>query len=315
VAPYAAFQFDPLPIGAAAWTAVLVLPTADDEEGREPAFAAAVALTAAITLYTARECEAALPLFAVANDEDLIAAGVLVAHSIYFYQAGCQVALKDFAAAERSYRAVLALDQDEFEWEGDKRTFQTSAATNLAWLYANTQRSAKAIRLLDQFVAVEFTSYAGREIAWTVERAALYLQLGEGDKAVDELTWFLESLAAERATQSTDLNSPSSIRRFYVSPSEEAWLYTERGWLYAQRGLLAAALADYETALGIDDTYPLAHFRRALLAMERNNPEAAINSFTTFLQLVPDFYSYYQQDLTAYVAEAKAHLVALGAVD
>lgn len=293
LSPFAAFEHPSLPSGTSGWSAV-----AEVDPLSETHLDLTVDAVTAISLYILDECEAALSYFdSATSDTQFLDESLFLRLNLLFYRAGCEYTLGNAEEAEALYNEILDTEQRNTTFD-DPRLVTDYTAVNLAWIYATTESNREARILLDAYRDVEYTSYSSRETLRFFDRAAVYVQLGEEDRAVDELTRILDLATGEASTEAT----------VYFAPVEIAQLYAERGRLYAQIGREDESMRDYERAIATDATYPKAYYLRGLLYREMEDDEAARADFEQFLTLQEDFYSYYEEDLAPLVEEAEAYL-------
>lgn len=102
-------------------------------------------------------------------------------------------------------------------------------------------------------------------------RGVAYSELGEFDRAISDCNQAL-ALTPGDAT---------AIRNLRIA-------HLRRAAAAGRRGDRAAALADYDRAIELDPTHPLAYLRRGQLALERGDRAAAIADLTAARERDPD---------------------------
>jgi tetratricopeptide (TPR) repeat protein len=290
LSPYAAVERPPLPAGTSGWSAV---PEVDNTN-----LALAVDVAMAMALYVADACEAAMPYFDRVSTDPMFTEEVLfIRLNMLFYRANCEYTLGNKDEAEVLYKEILDVEIDNTTFD-DPRLVTDYAVINLAWIYATTDRSREARKLLDAYQDVEYTMYTSREMPRFLDRAGVYMEIGEEDRAIDEITRLIDLATGEVETE-------ASVTFLQV---EIAQLYTERGRLYAQSGAQDNAMRDYEQAITADETYPKVYYLRGKLFIEMEDNQAARRDFEEFLVLEEGFYNYYEEDLAPFVEEVEAYL-------
>jgi tetratricopeptide (TPR) repeat protein len=290
LSPYAAVEHPPLPAGTSGWSAV---PEVDNTN-----LDLAVDVAMAMALYVADECEAAIPFFdRVSSDPMFMEEALFIRLNTLFYRANCEYTLGNEDEAEALFAEILEVEGENATF-GDPRLVSDYAVINLAWIYATTDRSREAKTLLDDYRDVDYTMYSSREMPRFLDRAAVYMELREEDRAIDEITRLIDLATGE-------VEAEASVTFLQV---EIAQLYTERGRLYAQSGREDEAIRDYERAIATDETYPKAYYLRGKLSLEMEDEAAARADFEAFLSLQEGFYNYYEEDLAPFVEEIEAYL-------
>lgn len=295
VTQYAGYEFPGLPMGTYGMATMPRISADRPESVQEVA-----RLAAGIALYTVNRCDIALPYLVEANtNEALMDNGVMVYTGTMFYRANCEVDQGLFEDAAASYQAVLEYPYKE--WDNfDVLIFSESAAINLAWLDVKLGKQAEAIALLDSYRAADYGAYRPREIERFLERADLYLAVGENDAAIAEVTSLIEIGTASNQENPNVFTADVLAR-----------LYTERGQRYMKIDQPVQALADFEQAVQIDDQYPKVYFWRGMLYNERGELTQARADFEQFLTLAPGYFHHYEEDLTPYMAQAKNMLLSI----
>jgi tetratricopeptide (TPR) repeat protein len=300
LSPFSMYEFDPLPVGTSGlMMSVMISPD------RENSMDAVVALSTGMALYTIRECDKAIPYFeAATQNTDLIENAMAAYEGANFYRANCEYVLGNPQQAIEAYTAALEFEGEmDLDPSMDPRIFDDLTAINLAWVYIQIGENARALELLNTFYDVDYLSYSSRETNRFLERAELYLALDEGEAAIREITRLIDIVVEANGTDLTQIDAKA-----YFATDELARLYAERGWRYGKLGMGEEALADYDKAIQTDPTYPKAYYWRGLLYYEREDYERASVDFAQFLELAPDYYNLYEEDLTPYI-EAATNLI------
>lgn len=285
---YAGYQFPGLPMGTFGMTIMPRISVARFASLQEVA-----RLAAGLALYTSHHCDAALPyLVEASNNEALMEDGILVYGGTMFYRASCEYDQGLIEDAAASYQAVIDYPYESQDY--DLRLFSLDAATNLAWINAQRGKQEEAIALLDLYQAIDYHSaFSQRDMERFLKRADVYLALGANDFAIAEVTSLIE-IAEQDPVE------------FW--PDVMARLYTERGQHYLQTGQLTQALADFNQGIEIDAEYPKAYYWRGMLHTKREDFSQSKADFIQFLALAPDYYNYYEDDLTPYIEQATTSL-------
>lgn len=293
LSPFAAYQFEPLPVGSFGYTAIPVI-----TQEREESFDRAVDMAAGIALFIVRECESALThLKAVYRNEAFIEDGVLLYGNVRFYMAACEYMLSNVDTAISLYEEGITFELADYTGEWDARVVTDNSSINLAWLYAQKGRHADALGVLDAYADYVLPSYSGHTIERFLERADLYIALDDPEAAIAGMNHIIEQAISTDETGNA-----------FFSDEERARLYTERGWRYSHTGNRGAALADFETAIQTDPAYPKAYYWRGIVRYLAQDYAGAREDFREFLDLAPDYFHYYEEDLTPYIARAQTAL-------
>jgi tetratricopeptide (TPR) repeat protein len=115
-----------------------------------------------------------------------------------------------------------------------------------------------------------------RQAEYRIRRGRLFLQIGQADSAVAELSQALEELRTRDKKEFTP---------YYYS---KATTQTTLGMAQQQRGDLAAARAAFEGALLEDLAYFPAHVRLGQMALDQHDTTTAISEMDLAVQLRPD---------------------------
>jgi tetratricopeptide (TPR) repeat protein len=118
--------------------------------------------------------------------------------------------------------------------------------------------------------------HAQKKANYRVWRGRLFLQLGQADSAVAELSQALDELQARDKKEFTP---------YYYS---KATTQTTLGMAQQQRGDVAAARAAFEGALAEDLAYYPAHVRLGQMALDQHDTTNAISEMDLAVQLRPD---------------------------
>lgn len=290
LSPFAAYQFEPLPMGSFGYTAIAII-TPEREESLD----LAVDMAAGIVLYIARECELALPhLDTVRQDNVFIEDGVLLYGNVRFYMAGCEYMMSNADTAVDLYEDGIDFERAVYDGTADARIMTHNSSINLAWVYAQEGRRNDALRVLNDYADYILPSYSARDIDRFLKRSDLYIDLGAYDAGIADI-----NVLVKQALQEDESDTA------FFSDDERARIVAERGWRYARIGNGSAALADFETAIGIDPTYPKVYYWRGILHSLRQDFAAALGDFEQFTELAPDYFNYYEEDLTPYLERAE----------
>lgn len=294
LSPFAAYQFEPLPMGSFGYVAIATM-TPERPESVD----LAAELAAGMALYIGRECEKALPhLETVKQNAVFIKDGFFLYGNVRFYMGSCEYVLNHPDTAVALYTDAIAYEDEQARGTSaaDARIFTDNPNTNLAWLLVEAGELDSARKLLDDYRGIDYP-FTSHDIERFLERADLYIRIGAETAALDELNAVIDHALTEVQADSD---------RFL--DDELARLYAERGWRAARIGNRGAALTDFQTAIDTDPAYPKVYFWRGLIRYLMADFAAAQDDLEQFIALAPDYDNYYEDNLTPFMAQAAAIL-------